>query len=249
MTAPQGMQSGETAEHGTGRIALIGDHDARVTAHRAIPLALELAGRESGAGLTWDWIHTTSIGSDVGARLAGYTAVWCVPASPYANAAGALAAIRHARERRIPFLGTCGGFQHAMLEYAEACWGVTHAAHAETEPGAPDPVIAPLACGLVEVTDTVRLVPGSRLRSIYGCDEVSEGYHCRYGLGERYASRLTGGPLHVAARDAAGEIRAVELQGHPFYFATLYQPERSAFTGRPHPLIAALVAAASLAIR
>jgi CTP synthase (UTP-ammonia lyase) len=49
----------------------------------------------------------------------------------------------------------------------------------------------------------------------------------------------------VSARDAAGDVRAAELDGHPFFFGTLYQPERSGLDGRRHPLIAAFVAAAS----
>ena len=211
------------------RIALIGDYDPAVIAHQAIPAALELAAREARERLTWTWIHTASIEPDVAAQLAGYAGIWCVPASPYTNPAGAIAAIRHARLRGRPFLGTCGGFQHAMLEYAEASWGLADAAHAETD--------------LVEVTDVVRLLPGTRLREIYGTDEAAEGYHCSYGLSARYASYLDQDPLRVAARDAAGEIRAVELDGHPFYFCTLYQPERSALAGRPHPLIAAFAAA------
>lgn len=229
-----------------GRVALIGDYNPTVIAHQAIPLALERAGREAGGTLTWTWIDTASIGSDVSAQLAGYAGIWCVPASPYMNAAGAIAAIRYAREHHRPFLGTCGGFQHAMLEYAEACWGLAHPANAEVDPTAADPVIVPLSCGLVEVTDVVRFVRGSRLRNIYGRDEAAEGYHCRYGLSRQYTSHLADGPLQISARDTAGEIRAVELDGHPFYFGTLYQPERSALAGRSHPLIAAFAAAVML---
>jgi CTP synthase (UTP-ammonia lyase) len=229
-----------------GPIALIGDYKPTVLAHQAIPLALERAGREAGGTTAWTWIDTASIGSDIDRQLAGYAGVWCVPASPYANAAGAIAAIRYAREQRRPFLGTCGGFQHAMLEYAEACWGLAHAAHAETEPAAAEPVIVPLSCGLVEVTDVVTFAPGSRLRAMYGCDEAVEGYHCRYGLSPQYVSRLADGPLRVSARDKAGEIRAIELEQHPFFFATLYQPERSALAGHSHPLITAFAAATML---
>ena len=221
-----------------GRIALIGDFNPAVTAHRAIPLALGRAAADAGLNLGWDWVGTATIGGNVEAQLAGYTGVWVVPASPYADTDAALAAIRYARERNIPFLGTCGGFQHAMLEYAAACWEVTDPAHAELSPEAPDPVIAPLSCGLVEVTGDIRLVPGSRLAAIYGCLETTEGYHCSYGLSPRYAARLESGPLKVGARDAAGEVRAVELDGHPFFFATLFQPERSALKDLPHPLIA-----------
>jgi CTP synthase (UTP-ammonia lyase) len=63
-------------------------------------------------------------------------------------------------------------------------------------------------------------------------------------LGAAYAAKLASGPLRVAARDRGGEVRAVELQGHPFFFATLYQPERSGLENRRHPLIEAFVAAA-----
>jgi CTP synthase (UTP-ammonia lyase) len=229
-----------------GHIALIVDYNPTVLAHQAIPVALERAGREAGGRLTWNWIDTASIGPDINARLAGYTGIWCVPASPYVNAAGAIAAIRYARERHRPFLGTCGGFQHAMLEYAQACWGLAQPAHAEIDPTAVDPLIVPLSCGLVEVADVVRFAPGSRLREIYGCDEATEGYHCRYGVSAQYASYLADGPLRIGARDAVGEIRAVELDGHPFYFGTLYQPERAALAGRSHPLVSAFAAAVML---
>ncbi len=91
-----------------------------------------------------------------------------MPASPYASADGAFAAIRFARENARPFLGTCGGFQHAVIEYARNVIGITDADHAETNPGADMPLIAPLACSLVEVSQTLTLAPqqpyGPRLR-------------------------------------------------------------------------------------
>ena len=225
------------------RIALIGDHDAGVTAHRAIPLALELAGQANGARVESEWLHTATLRDDLPRRLAGFDGLWCVPASPYANPRGALAAIRFARVMPRPFLGTCGGFQHALLEYAEACWGLERAAHAESEPDAANPVIAPLSCSLVEAHGEIHFAPGSRLAEIYGAPAADEEYHCRYGLSAGYAARLAAGPLRASGRDAAGEVRAVELEGHPFFVATLFQPERSALAGRVHPLVSAFVRA------
>jgi len=226
-------------------IALIGDRDPLAAAHQAIPLALTLARDTGGISCDWTWIPTRALVGDVAAILAAFDGVWCVPKSPYENTAGAIAAIRVARETGRPFLGTCGGFQHAMLEYAEAVWGVRDPAHAELDPSAPDPVIAPLTCGLVEADGEVRFTPGSRIAAVYGVEAIVETYHCRYGLNPRYAARLEDGPFRVVARDLAGDVRAIELQGHPFFMATLYQPERSGFAGRAHPLIGAFVAAAT----
>jgi CTP synthase (UTP-ammonia lyase) len=129
------------------------------------------------------------------------------------------------------------------MEYAEAVWGVA-AAHAEIDPNAVDPVISPLVCSLVEQTGELYFDPRSRLALIYGTTTTSEEYHCRYGLNPRYAERLGAGALRIAARDGADEVRAVELDGDQFFIATLFQPERSAFSGRQHPLIRAFLVAA-----
>ncbi len=228
------------------RIALVGDYNANVTAHRAIPIALSMAAEHLKADVSWEWLHTRMIpsfsGGAVEQLLDPYAAVWCVPASPYENGAGAIAAIRFARETHRPFLGTCGGFQHAMLEYAQSVWGID-AVHAETNATAENPVIAPLMCALVEVKGTLHFEPGSRLAKIYGSITANEEYHCSFGLNPQYADRLTIGPMKVAARDEEGSVRAVELDGHPFFIGTLFQPERAALRNLLPPLVKAFVAA------
>jgi CTP synthase (UTP-ammonia lyase) len=233
----------------TVHIGLVGDRNPQVAAHRAIPLALERAAADAALELTWTWIHSATLALGPADVVRPFHGLWCVPASPYACPAGVLAAIRHAREAGVPFLGTCGGFQHALLECAEALWGLPAPAHAETDPTAIDPLIAPLACSLVEARGTIRLMPGSGLAAIYRMTESVETYHCSYGLSERHAQHLATGALRVAARDAEGQVRAVELEGHPFFVATLFQPERAALEQRSHPLVAAFVAAAAEALR
>jgi CTP synthase (UTP-ammonia lyase) len=224
------------------RVALIGDHDPSVIAHQAIPRALALCSQALGAPVEPTWMPTDGLRDP--SQLAGVHAIWAVPATPYRSMDGALLAIRHARERRIPFLGTCGGFQHALVEYARSVLGWADADHAETAPDAARPVVAPLACSLVEVTGTVRFLPGTRIAAAYGEPESVEGYHCRYGLNPAFRAQLTAGPLRVTAEDEAGEVRAVELDEHPFFVATLFQPERAALAGRVPPLVAAFVRAA-----
>jgi CTP synthase (UTP-ammonia lyase) len=225
------------------RVALIGDQRESVTAHRAIPIALRLAAEALQCEVAPEWHHTSTLGTPVAAKLNEYAGIWCVPGSPYADTAAALAAIGFARREGRAYLGTCGGFQHALLEYAREVWGVQAAAHAELEPDADDPVIAPLECALIEVRERLQLTPGTRLAQAYGTSTVTEGYHCRFGLSPRYAARLKQGPLRVAARDGAGAVRAVELESHPFFVATLFQPERAALENRAPPLVTAFVRA------
>jgi CTP synthase (UTP-ammonia lyase) len=122
--------------------------------------------------------------------------------------------------------------------------GWSDAEHAELVPGSARAVVAPLACGLVEVSDTIRFRTGSRLARAYGVPEAREGYHCRYGLNPTFRDALLSGPLHVTAEDEAGEVRAVELEGHPFFVATLFQPERAALEGRVPPLVEAFLLSA-----
>ena len=223
------------------RIGLIGDYDAAVLAHQAIPRALELAGDALGAPVHYEWVPTQEIRD--GSRVSGFDGLWCVPASPYRSMEGALRAIRFAREQGRPFLGTCGGFQHAILEYARHVLGWADAEHAETKPDAARPVITPLACALVEKTDTIRFHQGSILAAAYGCLDTTEGYHCSYGINPAFLPAIVSGPFRVSAEDRTGEVRAVELEGHPFFVATLFQPERAALIGRTPPLVAAFVRA------
>jgi CTP synthase (UTP-ammonia lyase) len=161
------------------QVGLIGDFNHGVTAHRAIPLALRLAADNAGCLLEGIWIHTTTLGPDVARQLSPFAGLWCVPATPYENAHGALAAIRFAREAGVPFLGTCGGFQHALLEYARNVLGIQDAEHAEEHPETPMPLIAPLSCALVEQAGAIALMDNSQLRQIYRATEAEEEYHCR----------------------------------------------------------------------
>lgn len=217
-------------------LALIGDYHPDVVAHRAIPLALSLAAKSTGVPLTWDWIGTDTI-TDPPRQLAGYHGVWCVPASPYKSMAGALLAIRHARENKLPFLGTCGGFQHALIEFARNVIGATAADHAETNPAASDLVVTPLACSLVGQQGAVTFIPGSQLHQLFHGQPAQEEYHCNYGPNPKYRGRFEAAGLRFTGFDSEGQIRALELPTHPFFIGTLFQPERSALTGQLHPLI------------
>jgi CTP synthase (UTP-ammonia lyase) len=231
---------------GTAHIALVGDYSPDVIAHRAIPLALALARTETSSAIAWHWVATRDL-RDAAIDLADFAAVWVVPASPYENMAGALDAVRFARETCRPFLGTCGGFQHALIEFARHVAGLADADHAETNPTAGTLVVAPLACSLVERAGDLHFAPGSLLHAAYGRDTAHETYHCSYGVNPAHRAALEDAGLHFTAFDNDGAIRAAELPTttHPFFVGTLFQPERAALTGATPPLVRAFVYAAT----
>ena len=217
------------------RIALVGDYNDQQKSHPAVSKALSAATEGEAAGV---WIPTDSVGK--GGSLAEYDGIWCVPGMPYRSADGALAAIRHARMSRTPFLATSAGFQYTLIEYARNVLGFADADHQKTNPNAAMPLISPLGCALAGMKARVRFTDGSLLRKAYRVVESVEHYHCSFGLNGRYRRLIEGGHLYVAAVDDQQEIRAVELDGHPFFVATLFQPEMGAL---PNPLVGAFAVA------
>jgi len=205
------------------RIGLIGEFNEQQKAHHAIAAALDAA---SEGKVETTWVSTDSVGN--AAALTECDGLWCVPGMPYRSADGALAAIRTARSHRIPFLGTSAGFQYALIEYARNVLGFSEADHQKTNPSASMPLISQLGCALLGVKARVHLHAGSLLRKAYRAPESIEEYRCSFGLNDRYRRLIESGPMYIAAVDDQSDVRAVELDGHPFYVATLFQPELDA---------------------
>ncbi|WP_127508312.1 CTP synthase C-terminal region-related (seleno)protein [Paenibacillus humicus] len=225
------------------KIALIGDFNEEVVAHGAIPQALRLSAGAIGAAVEPEWVSTDSLQADDSADvLATYEGMWITPGSPYRSMQGALNAIRHAREHSIPLIGSCGGFQHMVIEFARNRLGMASADHAEENPDAEVLLVAPLTCSVSNQSHRFKLATGSRVEGIYDSDEISEPYGiCNYGPNPIYIDRLEAAGFKVSGTDLNGEIRIMELNGHPFFMGTLFQPERSALQGLVHPLITEFV--------
>ena len=221
--------------HSAIRVGLLGEFNGQQKAHHAIPKALESA---TDGAVETTWVSTDSV--EGGESLAEFHGLWCVPGMPYRSADGAISAIRYARTSHLPFLGTSAGFQYALIEYARHVLGLVDADHQKSNPKAAIPLISPLGCGLAGVKARVRLMEGTHLRNAYKTAESVEEYHCSFGLNNRYRRLIESGSLCVSAVDDQHEIRAVELDGHPFFVATLFEPEMSATTS---PLVKAFVAA------
>jgi CTP synthase (UTP-ammonia lyase) len=223
------------------RVALIGDYRANAVAHQAIPPAVQLAAQTLSLDVSAEWVATNELDQH---NLADYQAIWLVPGSPYLNDDGVFATIRWARESGKPFLGSCGGFQYAIVEYARNVLGWADATHAETDAGGRW-VIAPLACSLVEQRGAVTFKPDSRIARAYGALQSEEGYHCNFGVNGEFSEALATQHLQITSWDVAGDVRGIELNDHPFFVATLFQSERAALQNRLSPLVVAWLQAAA----
>ncbi|WP_133914572.1 CTP synthase C-terminal region-related (seleno)protein [Streptomyces sp. NBC_00582] len=223
------------------KVALVGDRSPHVVSHTRVPLLLDALAARDRLVLDAYWIPSQDAEAEDAVR--GFDAVWVLPGSPYRSEAGVLSAIRTAREEGIPFLGTCGGFQHALLEYARGVCGLPHVAHAENDPDAEDFLIAPLACSLVGHEGVVTVEPGSLAQSVIGSERTVERYFCAYGP-SRHLDTLRAHGLRFSGHDEDGHVRIAELPDHPFFLASLFQPELYGDGSRPHPIVRALARAA-----
>jgi CTP synthase (UTP-ammonia lyase) len=226
-------------------IGIIGDYKPENQSHRATNDAVRHSAATTGLDVDARWLGTEEMTDPDGPeRLRQFGGLWIAPASPYKSMAGALLAIRTAREQRIPLLGTCGGFQHIILEYARNVLGIADAEHEETSPGASRLFISRLKCSLAGRTMTITLQPESLIARLYGRTTAREEYYCNFGVNPEYLKSLFSGQLRVAGSDAEGVARAVELTGHPFFVGTLFLPQHTSSATAPHPLVTGFLKAA-----
>lgn len=226
------------------RIALIGDRSTAVRAHERIP---EIAGRYDDVDL--HWLSTTDLAP---AEATAFDGVWVVPGSPYVDEDRVIETIRAARTGGTPLLGTCGGYQHMVLEFARNVVGI-RVRHAESQVGgaadaraapastASTALITELACSLKGRSGQVDVVPGSRAAAALG-ERSFERFHCSFGLTAADAEPLVAAGLVVSGTSPEGEPRVVELRGDTFWLGTAFQPELA--DAQPHAVIEAFVAAA-----
>ena len=240
------------------RIGILGDFNPEFRSHHATPDSLQHAARKLDLKVESEWIPTPSlIGSDTEKILESFDGLWASPGSPYKSFDGMLKGIEFARRRDWPFLGTCAGFQYALIEFARNVVGIADADSAENNSGSKNIVIYPVACAvpnrkgdapkLSGMVPEIRLRPGSYLQSFYGKKEiVTEEFFCNFEVNPEYEWCAMEAGFPVVARGSQGEIRAIESPAHRFFIATLFQPQLSSTEKNPHPLVMAFVQAAAV---
>jgi CTP synthase (UTP-ammonia lyase) len=218
------------------KLAIIGDFRKENATHVATNRAIQDSLNHFGFGMEVDWVKTATIPGHLDDITGYYDGFLISPGSPYESMEGVLDVIRFARENGIPTLGTCGGFQHMTIEFARNVLGITDGEHAETNPYASRLVVTPLTCSLVGQRLDVSIIPGSKAFVMAG-PSLSENYYCNFGLNPDYQQAIHDAGFRITGTDDKGEVRILELAGHPFFIGTLFVPQASSTPERPHPIV------------
>jgi CTP synthase (UTP-ammonia lyase) len=225
------------------KIGVIGDYDGRPS-HRATNEAIRHCALQLGLQQETQWIPTDSLEDDISQSLIDFDALWCAPGSPYKSTQGAMNAIQFARENNYPFIGTCGGFQHAVLEFARDVLDLPEIKQTDFDPYTPNLFISVLSCSLIGETRSIYLTKGTKVAQVYGVEKSEERYNCNFGLNDQFRNEIVVHGFVVAGTDKIGDTRILELPQNNFFIATLFQPQLSSTPENPHKLIVAYLRSA-----
>ena len=237
------------------KVALVGKYVQLNDAYLSVVEALQHACIAQDASLDLHWVCAEQIennGAD--ALLRGMDAVVVPGGFGNRGVDGKIAAIRWAREQRVPFLGLCLGMQTAVIEWARNQAGLTDATSAELDAGTPHPVIhlLPEQQDVVDLGGTMRLgvypcriAAGTLAQRLYGAEVVYERHRHRYEFNNAYRNLFLESGYVVSGTSPDGRlVELIELKGHPFFTACQYHPEFLSRPGQPHPLFRGLIEAA-----
>ena len=237
------------------KVALVGKYVQLNDAYLSVVEALRHACIAQDASLDLHWVCAEQIETDgADALLRGMDAVVVPGGFGNRGVDGKIAAIRWAREQRVPFLGLCLGMQTAVIEWARNQAGLPEATSEELDPSTPHPVIhlLPEQQDVVDLGGTMRLgvypcriAPDTLAERLYGEQVVYERHRHRFEFNNAYRNLFLEAGYLVSGTSPDGRlVELIELKGHPFFTACQYHPEFLSRPGRPHPLFRGLIEAA-----
>ena len=241
---------------GSVEIALVGKYVALHDAYLSVAEALTHGGIENDVKVNIRWVDSETVTDGNTAELLDGADGVLVPGGFGSRGIeGKIAAVRWARESRVPFLGICLGMQMAVVEYARHVCGWADAHSSELDPATTHPVIdlMPDQRGVTAKGGTMRLGAypckvvsrGSRTYQAYGAEEISERHRHRYEFNNEYRDALTQAGLELAGLSPDGRlVEIVERPGHPWFVGVQFHPELKSRPNKAHPLFRAFIAAA-----
>jgi CTP synthase len=247
------------------RIAIVGKYVNLKDAYKSLEEALIHGGIANNSRVNLEWVDSEQIEAQGAERFLSEADGILVPGGfGHRGIEGKIAAVRYAREKKIPYFGICLGMQLAVIEFARNCCGLS-ANSAEFDPGVKDAVIYLMErwynhrSGRIEertaesqMGGTMRLgsypttlVEGTRAFEAYGIRDIEERHRHRYEFNNRYRDILTSHGLVISGLSPDRElVEIVELKDHPWFLGCQFHPEFKSKPIAPHPLFSAFIGAA-----
>jgi len=245
-------------------VGMVGKYIELVDAYKSLNEALIHAGISNRAKVNILYLDAEDIERDGTGVLESLDAILVPGGFGDRGTEGKIAAIRYARENKVPYLGICLGMQLAVIEYARHVAGIEKAHSSELNPNTPDPVVGliiewitedgqkELRSADSELGGTMRLggqecvlEADSRAAECYGSTHIVERHRHRYEVNNNYLSQLEAAGLNIVGRSVDGQlVEVIEVGDHPWFVACQFHPE---FTSTPrdgHGLFKGYVAAA-----
>ncbi|HNT62962.1 MAG: CTP synthase [Burkholderiales bacterium] len=245
-------------------IAFVGKYVDLTESYKSLSEALIHAGIHTRSKIAIHYLDSEAIEREGTGALAGMDAILVPGGFGKRGVEGKVAAIRYARQNKVPYLGICLGMQLAVIEFARDVAGLEGAHSTEFDPDTPHPVIALITEwldreGRVEKRDagadlggtmrlggqTCALAADSLARKVYGADTIVERHRHRYEVNNIYLNRLQQAGLKVSGKSEDGRLcEMVELPDHPWFIGCQFHPEFTSSPRAGHPLFTAFVRAA-----
>ena len=248
---------------GTVRIAIVGKYTNLLDSYKSLAEALTHGGIANKVRVQLDWVDSEEFEKPSAVqRLEDVHGILVPGGFGERGTPGKIAAVRFARERRVPFFGICFGMQMAVIEVARNLAGLPDASSTEFGPCL-DPVVGLLTewsrgndverrtendakGGTMRVGSyPAELAHGSLVRSLYGGGMIQERHRHRYEVNVNYRAPLEAAGLRFCGMSPDGVLpEIIELPGHPWFVGVQYHPELKSKPFDPHPLFAGFIAAA-----
>ena len=244
------------------KVALVGKYVDLPDAYLSVTEALRAGAFGNNARAVIKWVASDDCETPEGATkaLSDVDAI-CIPGGfGVRGIEGKLGALKFAREKKIPTLGLCLGFQCMVIEAARNLAGITDANSAEFDPSTKSPVISTMisqediVAGKGDMGGTMRLglypaklAEGSLASKVYGSELIEERHRHRYEVNNEYRNQISqSGLIFSGLSPDENLVEFVELpqEVHPYYIGTQAHPEFLSRPTKPHPLFSGLIAAA-----
>ena len=235
-------------------VGFIGKYVQLVESYKSLNEALLHGGIANDCKVEIKHIDSEDLEKHGTAALAGYDGILVAPGFGARGTEGKIAAVRYARENRIPFFGICFGMQLACVEFARHVGGLERANSTEIDPSTPHPVVdlMPDQRGVTDKGATMRLgaypcllKSGTRAAEAYGSTEISERHRHRWEINNNYRDLLEKHGMVLSGVSPDGRlVEMIELPQHPYFVGCQFHPEFKSRPRLPHPLFARFIRAA-----